>query len=178
MRDRLFLQNGIGFIVEDIASLVDHTVLAVAGVGVQRDIGDHAQVWKVVFQRPHDRWHKAIWVERFFAPGGFQRCLDHGKQRNCRNPQGSGFLAYRQELVEGQSFDTGHRRYCFAALFTRQNEHGIDEISRCQNRFAHQVAQKAGATQAAHTALGELSEIHDLHINKKDSRIMRQAQRG
>ena len=53
MRQRLLHQRLHRLVVHDVAALVDQSVLPVAGVRIQRDIGDDAQRGKTLLQRAH-----------------------------------------------------------------------------------------------------------------------------
>jgi hypothetical protein len=44
LHQRLLRQHGHGLVVEDVAGVVEQAVLAVAGEGVQRHVGEQAQL--------------------------------------------------------------------------------------------------------------------------------------
>ena len=56
---RLLHQRFDGLVVDDVAAVVDQAVLAVRGVGIERDVGDHAEFGEARLQR----------ADRALAPG-------------------------------------------------------------------------------------------------------------
>ena len=67
MRQRLLHQRFDGVVVDDVAAVVDQAVLAVGGVGIERDVGDHAQFREALLQRAHRALHQAVVVPRRFG---------------------------------------------------------------------------------------------------------------
>ena len=87
MAQRLASQCLEGFVVQHVARLVDQAVLAVACVGVERDIGYHTEIRQRILECPHDARHQPTWVPGL---GGIETLLlgfDHRKQRQRRNAQ-------------------------------------------------------------------------------------------
>ncbi|MPM47174.1 hypothetical protein SDC9_93882 [bioreactor metagenome] len=69
MRERLADEYFDGVVVDDVAGIVQHAVLAVAGVWVQRHVGEHAQVREFLLQLAHHARNQPVGVQRFFAVG-------------------------------------------------------------------------------------------------------------
>jgi len=63
------------------ARVVDHPVLTVRSVGIERDIGHHAEFRKTLFQHRHGTRDQSFRIESLAAIGGFQRRLDRGEER-------------------------------------------------------------------------------------------------
>ena len=61
---RLLHQRGHGRLVLHVAGVVDEAVLAVAGVRIERDVGDHAEVGKALLQRAHGARHQSFGMPR------------------------------------------------------------------------------------------------------------------
>src|SRR6185503_8594331 len=78
---RLLLQNRDGFIVEYVTTAVDHAVLAVRRVWVERGVGDDAEGGKTLFQRRYRARHQSLGVGRFTPVGGFQFLGDKREYR-------------------------------------------------------------------------------------------------
>ena len=62
---RLLDQCQGGLVIHDVAGFIGQAILAVGGERVQRHIGHHAQLGKVLFQRAYDAGNQAIRVVRF-----------------------------------------------------------------------------------------------------------------
>ena len=61
---RLLDERGDRLVVEHVAGGVDQAVLAVAGVRIERDVGDDAELGKALLQRAHGARHEALRMPR------------------------------------------------------------------------------------------------------------------
>jgi hypothetical protein len=151
------------FVIDDVAGVVEHAVLAVAGVGVERHVGHHAQVRKLFFQRPHHARDQAVGVERLLAVGCFEGGVDGREQRQHRNAELHAVFGHRQQQIQAQAVHAGHGRHGLALVLALVHEHGIDQVVGRDGVLAHQVAGKAVTAQAAWAALrkgGGAGEVH------------------
>ena len=80
-------QHGDGFVVEYIARVIDQAILSVAGIGVERDVGNHAKFGKALLQRRNHARHQTIRVVRLRCIETLQRGIDYREQSQCRHPQ-------------------------------------------------------------------------------------------
>ncbi len=151
---RLAFQHGDGFVVQHISGGINDAVLAVRGVRIQRDIGDHAQLRKTFFQRGHCARHQTFGIDGFAPVRCFQCAFNRRKQRNCRNPGLETAVGMAQQLVDGVALHPRHRIHGDSAVFTVDDEHRIDQIIRGQTVFAHQAPRKLVLAHAAHTYSG------------------------
>ena len=94
--ERLLHQYFHRFIVQDVTRLVQPTVLAVAGEGVEGHIGHHAQIGKFFFQRLHHARHQAFAVGGFHAVGRFQAGVDDREQGHDGDAQLHAFFGHGQ----------------------------------------------------------------------------------
>ena len=67
MSERLLLQHGNGFVVQDVAGLVDQAVLSMAGIRIERDVRDDADLWEASLHFANAARHQAIRVEGLFG---------------------------------------------------------------------------------------------------------------
>jgi hypothetical protein len=141
------------FVIDDVAGVVQHAVLAVAGVGVQRHVGHHAQVGKLFFQRPHHARDQAVGVERLLAVGVFEGGVDGREQRHHRNAELHAVFGHRQQQVQAQALHAGHGGHGLALVLALVHEHGVDQVVRRDRVLAHQVAGESVTAQAAWAAL-------------------------
>ena len=76
-----------GFIVKDIAAIVDQTILTVAGVWVKGNVGHHAQFGKILFYCCNHARHEAVRIIGFTRIKALQRRVYHRKDRQHRDSQ-------------------------------------------------------------------------------------------
>ena len=69
-----------------IAAPIDQTILAMAGIGIEGDIGDDAQLREAAFQRPDGSGSEPVGIERFAGIGCPELVVHDRKQRDCRHP--------------------------------------------------------------------------------------------
>ncbi len=160
LRQRLLHQHGHGGLVHDVAGVVEQTVLAVRGVGVERHIGEHAELWKRRFEGAHRSGHQSVGVGGLDAVGRLEVGIDHGKQREHRNAQFHAFLGHRQQQIDTQTLHAGHRRHALALVLAIEDEHRVDQIVRCQSVLAHQTAAEVVTAQPPHAGAGKSGQVH------------------
>ena len=154
VRERLLHERLDGLVVDDVAAVVDQPVLAVRGVGIERDVGDHAQLRETLLERTHGALHQA-----FVIPGGdaIERLglrRGHREQGECGDAQLAGLFGDLQQFVDRQAFDAGHRAHRRAAG-QFMDEDRVDEIVRGQHVFAHEAARELAAAHAAEAGIGK-----------------------
>lgn len=138
-------------------------ILAVAGVGVQRHIGHHAQVGEFFLQGPHHARNQAIGVARFLAVGRLERGVNGREQRHHRNAQLHAICRHRQQQVQAQALHAGHGAHGFAALHSLMHKHGVDQVVDRHRMLTHQAAREGVTAQAAGAVLGEGGRSREVH---------------
>ena len=133
-------QHRDGFVVEDIAAVVDQAVLPVAGVGVERDVGHHAEFGKILFQRGNHARHQAIRIVGFARIQTLQRRIDHRKDRHHRDPQLHALLGILEQQVQSLALHPRHGLHILDFVAAFQHENRVDEICRCEYMLTHQVS--------------------------------------
>src|SRR5262245_62376430 len=81
---RLLLEDRDGLVIEDIPCSVDDTVLAMAGVRIERDVGHHPQLWKTAFQGSDGPRDKTVRIACLPAIRSLQPRFDRGKNGDDR----------------------------------------------------------------------------------------------
>jgi hypothetical protein len=102
---RLLGQRLEGLVVHHVAARVggvDQAVLAVAGVGIERHVGDHAQLGEARLQRLHGARHQALGIPGLLGAGRLAGAVDHREQRQRRHAQAQASSATRSS----RSIDT------------------------------------------------------------------------
>ena len=164
MAERLFGQGFQCFVVAHVGARIiggDQAVLSVAGVGVERDVGDDAKFGELPLQRGDDTRHQTVRVPGFFRACGLERHVDDREQRQRRYAQTLCPFGGFQQVIEALPFDAGHRRDRFNAILAVEDEHRVDQIVGGQDMFSHQAAGEVIAAHPAHPRAGEAgSRIH------------------
>ena len=140
MTQRLFDEGGDGGVVQDVASFVGDAVLAVDGVGVQRDVGHHAQFGVGGFDRAHRARDEAVRVVSGGGVRAFVFGTDDGKRRYRRNAERDQLRAFGEQQIDGKAVHAGHGWHRLALAFALTDKDGQDEIGGAQGGFAHQAA--------------------------------------
>jgi hypothetical protein len=149
--ERLLHQHLHRGVVDDVVVVIQQTVLAVAGEGVERHIGHHAQIGKLFFQRAHHVGYQAIGVGGLDAIGRFQVLADDREQCHHRDAQLHTVFGHGQQQIQAQAFDPGHGTHGLSAALAFEHEHRVDQVMRRHGVLAHEVAGESVAAQAAWT---------------------------
>ena len=134
---RLPGQHGDSLIVQHIAAVVDQTVLSVAGVGIEGDVGHHAKLGKFLFQNCHRARRQAILVVRLARIQSFQRRIDHRKQCHHRDTQLDAFLGIFQQQVKGLALYPRHGLDILHPVCPLEYEDRVDKICRSEYVLSH-----------------------------------------
>ena len=106
---RLPHQHFHRLVVQDVAGVVEQAVLAVAGEGVERHVGHHAQLaGSCFFSSRTTRGTRPSRVPGFAAVRRLERGIDHREQRHRRDAELHALLGHRQQQVEAQALHAGH----------------------------------------------------------------------
>ena len=118
----------------------EQAVLAVAGVRVERDVGDHAQLGELLFSARMAR-HTGCRGSVASRPSSrLQLRRRHRKQRHRRDAQLDRLSATGQQQVDRQPLDAGHRCDRLAPVLAVQHEHRQDQVVGRQPVLGHQPA--------------------------------------
>ena len=103
------LDQGVGRgVLEDVARRVDHAVLAMRGVGIERDVGHNADVAAAGIADRLDRAaHQVFGIERLLAVVAAPLHRRVRKQREARNAERRGLLRPFGEPVARPARDAG-----------------------------------------------------------------------
>jgi hypothetical protein len=83
---RLLRQHFDSLVVHHITVVVNQTVLTVTGVGIERDVGHHAEFREGFLDCGNYTGHETVSVVGLFRTQTFQRRIDHRKNRHHGNP--------------------------------------------------------------------------------------------
>jgi hypothetical protein len=143
-------QHGHGLVVEDVAGVVEQAVLAVAGEGVERHVGQQAQFREALLQLAHGAGHQALGVGGLAAVGRLQRRVDDREQRHHRHAQLHAVFGHRKQAVQAAALHAGHAGHVLGGPAVEQ-EHRQDEVVGGQPVLTHQGPREGIAAQAART---------------------------
>src|SRR3546814_7982960 len=109
-------------VVENIARAVDQPVLPMTGIGIERDVGEHADVVaKRLLDRGGRSAHEVIRIERLAAVRAAPVGLRIGKEREARDARGDRFLRAIDEEVDRPARYAGQARDRLDRKSTRLN---------------------------------------------------------
>ena len=94
-------------VVQDVAGVVEQAVLAVAGEGIQRHVGHHAQL-REVLPGPHHARHQAVRVQGFAPSGVFSAGSMTGNSAITGMPSATQCFGHRQQQVQAQALHARH----------------------------------------------------------------------
>ena len=129
-------------------------VMAVGGVGVQRHIGDHADLRLGRFDRGDRPAHEVVAVEGLFAVLRLQILRHLWKQGDGRDAQPLGFGHRLAQQVDGQPVDAGHRGHRLPRALALHQEDRPDQIVRAQPVLRHHPAGPRIRPVATQTGAG------------------------
>jgi hypothetical protein len=149
--------RGNGEIVGDVTGRVEKSILSMAGVRIERDIGDHAQGGEAVFQGAHRPRDQPLRIPCF---AGIKRLLvgaDHGEDRHRRDPELETALRVGQQEIDALAGDAGQGRHRIRPPLAVLDERGIDQVARLEPMLPHELARKLVAAHAARPSVGKFS---------------------
>ena len=155
---RLLLQDGNRFVVQHITRRVDEAVLPMAGVGVERDVGDDAHLRKAGLHFANASGHQAFRIECFLGTERLAGSLDDREKRDRGNPEGECLLYDREERVDRPAAHAGHGGHRLDGVPALEHEHGQDQVVGRQAALAREAAREIVAAHAAHAPLRKTSE--------------------
>ena len=159
--ERLADQHLDRFVVEDIACRVDQPVLPVAGVGIERDVGQHAdRIAERVLDRRGRAAHQIVGIERFGAVLAAPVGLRIGKEGETGDARVDRIARARNEQVDRPSRHAGQAGDRFFDTVARTDEQRPDQIGGGQLRLAHHRAAPRGSAGAAQAQVGESGMSH------------------
>src|ERR1700730_8574440 len=114
--------------------------MAMAGIGIERDIGDEAEIWHLALDRAASAADEIVGIERLARLLIPLARLGKGKQRECRNAKLRRLGRGPHGLVDGEALDARHGGNGLPRVFALAKEDWPDEIVRGQGVFADEPA--------------------------------------
>ena len=158
LRQRLLDQHFERDVVDDVAAGVDHAVLAVRSVGVERDVGHDAELGEALLELRDGARHQSAGVVGLATVERLELLLDDGEQRQGGNAKLETDLGLPQQPVDRHALDPRHRGHLFGAILAVEHEHRIDQVICGKHAFAHQPARELVAPHAPHAHRGKAAE--------------------
>ena len=154
LRARLLDEDLARFVVLHVAFFVEHAILAVARVRIERDVRQHAEHREVLLQLAHGARNETFGIRGFAAIRSLERRLDRRKQRQHRHAQFHALLGDFHQQIDGRALDAGHRRHGLPHIRAFDDEHRINEVVGREEVFAHQTAREVIAAHPARAMVG------------------------
>ena len=145
---RLARQHRDGLVVDDDA-VAQEPVMAMAGVGIERHVAEHADLRHGLLDRPDGAADEIVRVERLAAVLVAQLGVGIGKQREAGNAERGRALGVAHGLVDREPLDARHRRHRHARLRSIDQEQRPDQVVESEHGLGHQPARPVGLAIAA-----------------------------
>ena len=142
------VEHGDRFVVEDFA-VAHQPVMAVAGEGIERDVGEQADLRHCLLDGAQRAADQIVRVERLAAGLVAQLRIGVGEQRQAGDGQLGGAFGLAHRLVDGQPLDAGHRRHRRPRIVPVHDEQRPDQVVGGELVLAHHAAHPFAAPVAA-----------------------------
>ena len=139
-------QHGDGLVVEDDA-VAHQAVVAVAGVGIERDVAEHADLRHRLLDGADRLADQVVRIERLAAVLVAQARVGVGKDRDAGDGELRRLLRRAHDVVDRQPLDAGHRGDRRTAPFA--DEQRPDQVVGREHAFAHHAPRPFAAAVAA-----------------------------
>ena len=154
LHQRLLDQHFDGFVIEDHA-VAQQAVMAVAGIGIERDIAEDADVGHFFLDRADGAADEIVRIERFAAVVVAQTRIGIGKERDAGDGEFRGAFGFAHDLIDREAFDARHGGDRHAGFLSVGDKKRPDQVGGRERVLAHHAADPVGAAQAAR-ALGQI----------------------
>jgi len=146
----LFTKKGDGGVVIDVATFfIEDAVVAVGGVGIERDIGKDWEIGEFFFEGAEGAGNQAFGIQAGFTVLGAEGGLDAGEDGDTADAAlgESGRKAEKGgDGVTKMAGEAGDRGGCARAVF---NEKRSDEVGSGDGGLGKQTADAGGTAEAA-----------------------------
>ena len=159
-------EHGDRLVVEHVAIVIDDAVLAMRGVGIQRDVGDDDKVGVFGLDGPDRGLHQPVRIGALRAVEALVFRADDRKQRHGGNAEVNGLAELAQQPVDTLALDARHRGDRLDGLGAFEHEDRVDQVPAAERGFCHEAAQSRGATAAPQADCRELTGARTTHNSR------------
>ncbi len=131
-----------GFVIDDFIA-DQKSVVAVAGVGIERDVENDADVETGFLHRARCPADQVAGVEGFARVFGSERRVGEGKEGDRRDAELFSFARGVHDEVDGEAFDAGHGGDGLALRLALDDEQRPDEIAGRKRALGDEPARPA-----------------------------------
>ena len=153
-------QDRAGGVVEDIARLVDDPVMAVRRIGIERDVGEHADFGRRVLRRLDRAADQIVGIERLARIVGAQAGRRVGEQGDAGNAEVARLPRLRADPVDRPARHAGQGRDRLLDPLPLGDEQRPDQVGRASARLGDQRPAPGGGAGAAQAKGGKGSGGH------------------
>ncbi len=147
--------TGDGVVIDDAAAVIDQPVVAMRRVGIERDVGQHADLRHRILDGADRAADEIVGVERFPARprcAATPACWGTAPRRECRaSPRPR---ARSGDAVDGPTADPAQGLDRLLAARPFADEHRQDEVARMQAMLGQHVAHPRARSATAHAKGG------------------------
>ena len=138
-------------VVQHITAAVDQPVMAMRGIGIERDISQNTDFGNRTFDRPDCLTHQIVGIKRLATVVGAQLARGVGKQRDTADPQITRFACPLDDAVHRPARYTGKTCNRFLDPLPAGDEQWPDQMLWGQMGFGEHRAAPRGRSGAAET---------------------------
>ncbi len=146
-------QHGDRLFVQDVTGFVQNAVLAVAGVGVQSHVSQHAQLGELLLEHAHHARNQAVRVGGFAAIRRFQGRVDGREQGHHGDAQLQTLFGHAHQFIRRIAHDAWHGADLLLNSLAFTHKDRVDQVVGGQAVFAHQTAGKLVAAVTAQASI-------------------------
>ena len=150
VRDRLAYQEVERGVVVHLAVSQDAAVTVIR-VLAHADVGDDDELRQLAFERAHRALYWSFVIPRAGAFGVL--VIGNAEQQDTADANRRRRARIDEHLVHRRLMHARHGAHRLTHASSRAHEQRQHELRRCESRFAHEVAERGGASQAARTIL-------------------------
>ena len=160
LNERLVDKNRARHVVEHVTALVDDSVMTMGRIGIERDVGEHADLGRRVLQRLDRPADQVAWIERLARILRAKRRRRVRKQRDAGNAELPRLFGPLPDPVHAPARDARQRgdRLLDAGAFG--DEQRPDQVGRGQHSLGEQRPAPGGRARAAHADCGKGGAAH------------------
>jgi hypothetical protein len=154
VRQGLLDQDFDGGVIGDVALFVEQPILAVAGVRVERDVGDDAEFGLRALERAYRALDQPVRIPGFIGGIALAVRADYREQRDRGDTECGDFIGLFEQQIDADALDARHRFDRFTLLFAVEDEHRVNEVVGAETMLAHQAPREIVSTHAAFAGIG------------------------
>ena len=147
---RLLGQDLDRVVVDDVADIVDHAVVAVRRIWVERDVGQNTDLGHRIFDGADRSADQVVGAKRFLGALRAELLGRVREERDARNAEIGRLARFGRDAIDAPAADARKRTDRLLAVAALADEQGPDEVGRMQPVLGKHRAHPRARAPAAH----------------------------